>query len=99
MAPPSKKQTVQESILQTGLTNGLPHAGIVGMGMCVPERILTNEDLAHLVETNDEGIVTRTGIRERRIDDAQTCTSDLATTAQQRALENAGMDAADLDLV
>ena len=75
------------------------HAGIVGLGMCVPDTILTNEDLAKRVDTTDEWIVSRTGIRERRVTEAQTATSDLATVAAQRALENAGMEASELDLV
>ncbi len=75
------------------------HAGIAGMGMCVPDRILTNDDLAKLVDTNDEWIASRTGIRERRVTDTDTATSDLAIVAAQRALADAKMDAAELDLV
>ena len=75
------------------------HAGIIGLGMCVPDHVVTNDDLAQRMETSDEWIVTRTGIRERRITDAQTTTSDLAVVAAQRALADAGMDAAELDLI
>jgi 3-oxoacyl-[acyl-carrier-protein] synthase-3 len=67
--------------------------------MCVPDRVLTNDDLAQMVETSDKWIATRTGIRERRIADAKTATSDLAIEAARRALEDADMEAADLDLV
>ncbi len=75
------------------------HAGIVGLGMCVPDRILTNDDLSKIVDTTDEWITKRTGIRERRITDPDTATSDLATIAAERALADAGIAAADLDLV
>jgi fatty acid/phospholipid synthesis protein PlsX len=74
-------------------------AGIVGLGMCVPDNVVTNGDLALRVDTNDEWIVSRTGIRERRVAGPETATSDLATVAAQRALTDAGMEAADLDLV
>ena len=75
------------------------HAGIAGLGMCVPDRILTNEDLTKIVDTTDEWITKRTGIRERRLSDPDTATSDLATRAAERALADAGIAAADLDLV
>ena len=75
------------------------HAGIAGLGMCVPDRILTNADLAKMVDTTDEWITKRTGIRERRLSDPDTATSDLATVAAERALADAGIAAADLDLV
>ena len=78
---------------------GLCNAGIVGLGMCVPDRVLTNEDLSKLVETNDEWIVSRTGIKERRITDADTASSDLAIVAAQRALKDAGVEPEELDLV
>ncbi len=67
--------------------------------MCVPDRILTNSELAQTVDTNDEWIASRTGIRERRVADAQTATSDLAIVAAERALVDANMKAEDLDLV
>src|SRR5438309_11861659 len=76
-----------------------PHAGILGLGMCVPERVLTNDELARTVDTTDEWIVTRTGIRERRVADDRTATSDLAIAASFHALEDAGVAASDLDLV
>ena len=75
------------------------HAGIAGLGMCVPDRILTNDDLAKMVDTTDEWITKRTGIRERRVSDPATATSDLATVAAERALADAGIAASDLDLV
>lgn len=78
---------------------GLCNAGIVGLGMCVPDRILTNEDLAQIVETNDEWIVSRTGIKERRITEPDVASSDLAIVAAQRALKDAGIAPEDLDLI
>lgn len=74
-------------------------AGILGLGLCVPDRVLTNDDLAQMVDTNDEWITTRTGIRERRIAGPETATSDLAAVAAQKALRDAGIEAAQLDLV
>ncbi len=74
-------------------------ARIVGCGSALPERRVTNDDLAKLVDTSDEWIVSRSGIRERRFaTDAET-TSDLAIAAARTALERAEVGAADLDLV
>jgi 3-oxoacyl-[acyl-carrier-protein] synthase-3 len=74
-------------------------AGIAGVGMCVPDRIVTNDDLAQRIDTNDQWIVARTGIRERRVAPPEMATSDLAVGAAERALVDAGLDAAELDLV
>ncbi len=72
---------------------------IAGTGSYLPEKILTNADLEVLVDTSDEWITSRTGIRERRIAaDGQT-TSDLATEAAKRAMEDAGVSAEDIDLI
>jgi len=73
--------------------------GILGTGKYVPERRLTNRDLEQMVDTNDEWIVTRTGIRERRIADAAQATSDLAYEASVRALAAAGLTADQIDLI
>lgn len=81
-----------------GTVNGRP-VGIWGTGSAVPERVLTNADLEKMVDTSDEWIRTRTGIRERRIADEQTASSDLATLAARRALEMAGVEPQDLDLI
>ena len=75
------------------------YAAITGWGMAVPERVLTNADLEALVETTDEWIVSRTGIRERRIVGPQDSTTSLAVAAARRALDRAGLTAADLDLI
>ena len=72
---------------------------IIGTGKYVPERVLTNEDLEKLVDTSDEWIVTRTGIKERRIAADDEATSDMATEAAKNALENAGVAAEDIDLI
>jgi len=75
------------------------YAKIVGTGSYLPEKVLTNRDLERLVETNDEWIVTRTGIRERHIAaDGQTA-SDLALEASRKALQSAGLDADQLGLI
>lgn len=78
--------------------NILP-VGILGTGKYVPENILTNKELEQMVETNDEWIVTRTGIRERRIASAEEATSDLAFQASEEAIKNAGISAEEIDLI
>lgn len=77
----------------------LNSVGIIGTGKYVPERILSNKELEQMVETNDEWIVTRTGIRERRIAAPEQATSDLAFNAAEIALKAAGITAAELDLI
>ena len=71
---------------------------IIGTGSCVPERIVTNDDLAQIVETSDEWIQSRTGIRERRISEGAD-TAELAAGAAKAALENAGVSADEVDLI
>ncbi|PYI54236.1 beta-ketoacyl-ACP synthase III [Paenibacillus flagellatus] len=78
--------------------NGIP-VGILGTGMYVPERVLTNQDLERMVETNDEWIVSRTGIRERRIASKEQASSDLAYEAALEALGNAGVAPEDVELI
>jgi len=72
---------------------------ISGTGSALPERALTNADLEKLVDTSDEWIVSRTGIRERRMMAPHEATSDLVTRAGERALEMAGLGPEDLDLI
>jgi 3-oxoacyl-[acyl-carrier-protein] synthase-3 len=74
-------------------------AWIVSTGSFVPERILTNDDLKSLVDTSDEWIMERTGIRERRIADKTEAASDLAYGAAKAALKSADLKARDLDLI
>ncbi len=71
----------------------------MGMGHALPERILDNKELEQIVDTNDQWIVERTGIRERRIADQGIATSDLACQAAVVALEHAGVKAEELDLI
>ena len=78
---------------------GCRGARIAGMGYYVPERVLTNHDLEQMVDTSDEWIVTRSGIRERRIAEDDQAASDLAYEAATKALADAGVDPADLDLI
>ena len=73
--------------------------GIMGTGSYVPERILTNDDLAKIVDTNDEWITTRTGIRERRIASDDEATSDLAFKAAEKAIIDAGIDKNEIELI
>lgn len=72
---------------------------IAGLGRYVPRRVLTNADLERMVDTTDEWITVRTGIKERRVAAPEEATSDLALEAAREALERAGLDAADLDLI
>lgn len=72
---------------------------IVGTGSYVPDRVLTNGELEKMVETSDEWIVSRTGIRERRIAADDEFTSDMAAKAAERAMENAGITAEEIDLI
>jgi 3-oxoacyl-[acyl-carrier-protein] synthase-3 len=75
------------------------YSRIVGTGACLPARILTNKDLEKTVDTSDEWIHARTGIRQRHIAADHEKTSDLALAASRKALAAAGIDAAELDLI
>ncbi len=75
------------------------YAAITGIGSAVPEKVMTNEDWAKLVDTSDEWISTRTGIKERRVTDALTSSSDLAYAASLKAIENAGIDKDQIDMI
>ncbi|MDD4504612.1 MAG: ketoacyl-ACP synthase III [Clostridiaceae bacterium] len=77
----------------------LRSAGIIGTGSCLPDRIVTNHEMENIVDTTDEWIRSRTGICERRVSDENTATSDLATTAALRALENANLKPEDIGLI
>ena len=74
-------------------------ARIVGTGSYLPEKIVTNDDLARTVDTSDEWIRSRTGIRSRHVAAQGQLASDLALPAAQRALQSAGVDAAAIDLI
>jgi 3-oxoacyl-[acyl-carrier-protein] synthase-3 len=73
--------------------------GIIGLGSYVPEKVITNQDLEKMVDTSDEWIVERTGIRERHVVQAGETTSDLAFKAAERALLDAGVNANEIDLI
>ncbi|HUY99635.1 MAG TPA: beta-ketoacyl-ACP synthase III [Thermomicrobiaceae bacterium] len=77
----------------------MPNAAITGWGIALPEKILSNADLARMVETSDEWIVSRTGIRERRQVGPTDTTLSLSVKASQRAIAVAGIQPEDLDLV
>ena len=79
--------------------SNLRAVGILGTGKYVPEKVLTNKELEQMVETNDEWIVTRTGIKERRIASPDQATSDLAYEASLVALKNANVDISEIDLI
>ncbi len=74
-------------------------ARIIGTGMAVPERVLTNADLERMVDTTDEWITSRTGIKERRIAGADEKLSDFALPACRRALEMGGVPGSEVDLI
>ncbi len=80
-------------------TTQMPFARIAGTGSYLPERILTNDDLSKIVDTSDEWIATRTGIRERRVAAEGETTADLGYHAAVRAMEAAGVDVSEIDLI
>lgn len=77
----------------------MTYSRITGTGGCLPERVLTNAELERMVDTSDEWIRTRTGIRERRIAAPGETTCDLAERAARQALEAAGVAPSELDLI
>jgi 3-oxoacyl-[acyl-carrier-protein] synthase-3 len=81
------------------VTHHLPQIGILGMGMAVPERVVTNHDLEKLVDTSDEWITTRTGIKERRYAAEGEGSSEWGSKAALAAIKDAGMDPKDIDLI
>ena len=72
---------------------------ISGLGCKVPDRVVTNDELSQHVDTSDEWIIERTGIRERRIAAPEEALSDLALPAARAALEQAGLEGKDIDLI
>ena len=77
----------------------MPYAAITGWGTAVPERVLSNRELESMVDTTDEWIVSRTGIRQRHIVGKDESTTSLATAAARAALARAGRSATDIDLI
>ncbi len=86
-------------MLDTGLTQPVSRAHFAGLGLAVPDRVLTNEELSAMVDTTDEWITTRTGIHTRHVLRAGEKLSDLATEAGKQALSNAKIGADNLDMV
>ncbi|MBI3745539.1 MAG: 3-oxoacyl-ACP synthase, partial [Chloroflexi bacterium] len=80
-------------------SQGPRYAHITGWGRYVPEQVLTNADLETMVDTNDEWIVSRTGIRERRVAAAHETTASMGAVAGLRAIRTAGIDPDDIDLI
>ena len=74
-------------------------AGIIGVGKYLPENVLTNADLEKMVDTTDEWITTRTGIKERRIASESEATSDMAVKAAHAALKDANLKPQDIELI
>ena len=81
-----------------GQANGRP-VSITGLGTYAPDRVLTNDELSELVDTTDEWIMERTGIKERRIASPDQAMTDLALPAARTALERAGVKSTELDLI
>lgn len=79
--------------------NNYKSVGVIGTGSYLPSNIVTNNDLAKIVDTSDEWIVSRTGIKERRFAKDSVSTSDLAYEAGKRAIEDAGLMSEDIDLI
>ncbi len=86
-------------MVDTGLTHPVSRAHFAGLGFAVPERVLSNDELAGMVDTTDEWITTRTGIRSRRLLRSGERLSDLATEAGKAALANANLSAENLDMI
>ncbi len=74
-------------------------SSIIGTGSYMPEKILTNEELSKIVDTSDEWITSRTGIKERRIAGENEATSDIASEAARRAMQSAGVTPEEIDLI
>src|SRR3954466_4136373 len=75
------------------------HAHVTGWGRYVPSQVLSNKDLERMVDTNDEWIVSRTGLRERRVAAANETTASMGAVAGLRAIYAAGIDPNDIDLI
>ena len=81
------------------MADTLRNAYIAGLGMCVPPKVVTNDDLSKIVDTSDEWIAQMTGIKERHFTEGDVATSDLSAEAAAAALANAGLDASDVDMI
>jgi 3-oxoacyl-[acyl-carrier-protein] synthase-3 len=101
MVPDVLSRVIEEAParLLAGATRNLPRALINGTGSCIPARVLRNDDFLATLETSDEWIRTRTGIRERRIAGSEENSFTLALEASRGALRRSGLSARDLDLI
>ncbi len=81
------------------MANSMKRAYIAGVGMSVPDRVVTNDYFTEIVDTSDEWITQMTGIKERRYTDEDTATSDLAIPASRTALERAGVEGSEVDAI
>ena len=81
------------------MSDNLRPLKIAGLGYCVPETVITNDDLTKLYETSDEWIYTRTGIKERRVVSGNETAIDLGLEAAQKALAKSGLKPEDIDCV
>jgi 3-oxoacyl-[acyl-carrier-protein] synthase-3 len=95
----SSRHLYRSRITSVNRPRTLRYAHIVGWGMEVPSKVLSNSDLEAIVDTQDDWIVARTGIRERRIADLRETTTSLATRAAQKALDVADILPSELDLI
>ena len=77
----------------------MPNASLIGWGHYAPERVVTNDDLAQIVDTSDEWVQSRSGIRQRHFAAEGQATSDLCIRSAQQALDRAGLEGSDLDLI
>ena len=91
--------TTPATAVSTPAPGGTRHARITGWGSYAPSAVLTNADLERIVETSDDWIVSRTGIRERRVAAAHETTASLAAVAGARAIAVAGLDPDEIDLI
>ena len=98
LEPPERHSTRQRTVSPSGQA-ARKSARIIGTGSYLPEKVLTNSDLEKMVDTSDEWIMSRTGIKERRIASPEEPTSSLATEAARRAIEDAGIAAEEIQLI
>ena len=75
------------------------YSKVIGIGSFVPERVLTNDELCGIVDTSDEWITSRTGIKERRIAKEGLTTSDIAAEAAKKAIKLSGLNPEDIELI
>ena len=84
---------------RNGARPGRRYAHVIGWGSYAPSQVLTNADLERMVDTSDEWIVSRTGIRERRVAAAHETTASMAAVASLRAIRTAGVEPTDIDVI